>query len=206
MSLPSGSVIELAPGVHPGGLFIEADLEVRGVGGAVDSGADAGSPSILDAILDAGGRGAVVHIAEDGLQVLLAGLRLRGGNAQLGAGVFLEGASAVVLRDLVIEAGRAPGGGSAVSAIRGQLTLERCRVEGEALFTGVARVTLRDTVVTEDLLVREGAQVALVGGSVEGMLDIRGTTTRKPTVTVDGTLLRDVHNNPTLPGELVGAR
>jgi hypothetical protein len=187
--LPSGSVVTLAPGPHPDGVFVEGDLEIHGTGST----------------LDAHGRGAVVHIAEDGISVLLTGVTLRGGNSQLGAGLFVEGASDVVLRDVVIEAGRAPGGGSGVGAIRGRLTLERCRVQGEALFTGIATVTLRDTVVTQDLLVREGARVELIGGAVEGMLDIRGTTTRKPTVTVRGAALSDIHNNPQLPGELIRA-
>ena len=183
---PAGSVVELAPGEHRGALFVDGDLEVRGVG----------------AVLDARGRGAVAHVVEDRLKVVLSGLTLRGGRAQLGAGLFVEGHSEVVLRDVTIEAGRATGGGSAVGAIRGQLTLERCRVQGEALFTGVSRVVLKDTVVTDDLLVREGADVVLEGGVVEGSLDIRGTTTRAPTVTVRGTDIGEVHNHPRMPGTL----
>jgi len=182
----AGSVVELAPGVHRGALFVDGDLEVHGP----------------DAVLDAKGRGAVAHVVEDRLKVVLSGLTLRGGRAQLGAGVFIEGHSEVLLRNVTIEAGRATGGGSAVGAIRGQLTLESCRVQGEALFTGVSRVVLRDTVVTDDLLVREGADVVLEGGAVEGSLDIRGTTTRAPTVTVRGTQIAELHNHPQMPGTL----
>lgn len=182
----AGSVVELAAGEHRGALFVDGNLEVHGP----------------DAVLNAHGRGAVAHVVEDRLKVVLSGLTLRGGRAQLGAGVFVEGHSEVLLRNVTIEAGRATGGGSAVGAIRGQLTLEGCRVQGEALFTGVSRVVLRNTVVTDDLLVREGADVVLEGGAVEGSLDIRGTTTRAPTVTVRGTLLADVHNHPEMPGTL----
>ncbi len=186
VALQGATVVELAPGEHAGSLFVESSIDVRGPG----------------ATLNAGGRGSVAHIVDDGLTVKVSGLTLRGGNAQLGAGVFVEGASQVVLHDVVIQGGTSPGGGNAIGAIRGELTLERCRIEGEALFTGISRVTLKDTVVTADLLVREGAQVVLIGGAVEGSLDIRGTTTRAPTVTVQGTTVHEVHNNPDLPGTL----
>ncbi len=188
-SLPADGVVVLLPGAHRGALFVEAALRVEGAG----------------ATLDAHGRGATVHAAGDEGCLQLVGLRLRGGRSELGACLRIDGDMRVEAEGCVIEAGLAGQGGDAVGALRGSLRMVGCRVLGELMLTGVAEAELVDCVVEGDLKLREGADLRLIGGAVRGTLDLRGSTTRAPTCTVEGTLLAAVRNDPRLPGAITGA-
>lgn len=187
-SLPADSAVLLLPGAHRGALFVEAALQVDGEG----------------ATLDAHGRGATVHAAGDEGLLRIVGLRLRGGRSELGACLRVDGDMGVEAEGCVIEAGLAGQGGDAVGALRGRLRLVGCQVLGELMLTGVAEAELVNCVVEGDLKLREGASLRLVGGAVRGTLDLRGTTTRAPTCTVEGTALAALRNDPRLPGLVMG--
>jgi hypothetical protein len=107
------------------------------------------------------------------------------------------------LRDGVIEAGKpAQGGASAFGAAAGEVELERMEVRGDMLLTGAVTVRLVGCTVTGAVRVREGAKVEVRGGSVRGGVDVRGTTTRSPTVTLIDAEAR-VTNDESMPGTVV---
>jgi hypothetical protein len=54
--------------------------------------------------------------------------------------------------------------------------------------------------VPGDLLAQDGAQVTLKGGRVGGTVRLLGTSTRQPTVTVDGAAVGAVDNGGRWPG------
>lgn len=197
--LKEGAVVCLAPGVHRGGLTIEASLTLRGEPGAV---------------LDAGRRGAVLNIEVDDAKVTIETLTLRGGAGDGGGGLRLNGWSEITVNNCVLEdneamlAGGGVGGGILVA--RGTLLLNdsvlrenRARSGSDLMVTGAARATVRGGEMAGDVSVREGAELVMVGTRVKGALQAGGTTTRAPVVTLRGTRIDGgVENDANLPAAI----
>ncbi len=194
-ALPADATeLVFAPGVHRGPLVLTRSAHLRGEDGAV---------------LDAAGFGSVVQVHEDDLELTLENLTLRGGHADAGAGVRLGGYSTLRLRGCTVEGCRAPSNtGGGAWAWRGTLVLEDCtfrdnaaRAGSDVMATGTARVEILRGSYAGDLAAREGATLLLEDARVEGRLDVRGTTTRAPSVRLVGSApAGGVHNDPVLPG------
>jgi hypothetical protein len=182
--------VVLAPGVHPGGVEIVRDTVLRGEPGAV---------------LDNGGRGRVLLVQEDGITVEIEGIVVRGGHAELGAGLAVTADAVVRVRDCVFDGNhrvqlRAAGFGAGA----GFTTFTRCRLgpRDDVHVGQSARVAFEDCDVAGDLAVVEGAQVEIVGGRV-GRLRVRGTTTQLPSVRVVGAAVAEVDLDDAIPGVVV---
>ncbi len=194
-ALPADAAeLVFAPGLHRGPLVFTRSVRVRGEEGAV---------------IDAAGFGAVVQVHEDDLEVSLENLTLRGGHADAGGGVRLGGYSTVRLSRCTVEDCRAPSNtGGGAWAFRGTLILEDCTFRGnvaragsDLVATGTARVEIRGGGYAGDLAAREGATLVIEDAQVDGTLDVRGTTTRAPTVRIVGAApAGGVRNDPVLPG------
>ncbi len=188
-AIAAGGEVVLAPGVHRGGLFIEASVRLVGEPGAV---------------LDAGGRGPVLFIAADDLEVQVRSLRLTGGHSELGAGVKLTGWSRLSLVGCEVEGYRsAQGGAAGLGQSAGELVLEDCRFgAGDGLLlTGLAEARLVGCALLGACHVREGASATLSGGRV-AELWLRGTSTRQPSVVSDGAEIGVIHNDAAHPGRV----
>lgn len=192
-----GAVLVLAPGEHSGGLFVEGPLRVEGEGHAPGA-----APT---AVIHAHGKGAAVHAAGEEGTLQLVGLVLKGGRAELGAALCIDGPMRVEAEGCVFEAGRADQGGETVGGLRGALHLRGCRLAGSALLTGILDAVFEDCVVEGDLVLREGAALRLVGGEVRGHIDLRGTTTRAPSVHLEGGAKARLKNHAAHPGTVSGA-
>jgi hypothetical protein len=187
--------VVLAPGVHHGSLEIERSLVLRGEPGA---------------ILDGGARGWTVLIQADEATVRIEGLTLRNGHAEVGANLYVNGWSEVELVDCRFEDGRALGAGGAGAWIAaGQVRFRDCSFSGnlarwgsDLVATGAAEVSAERTRFAGDVAAREGAQLTLSHCRVEGRLDLRGTTTRAPEVSLLSTEVAVLVNDPELPATL----
>jgi hypothetical protein len=188
--LDAGGVICLQAGVYPGGLFIERSVEIRGVPGSV---------------IDAGGRGAAVRVAVDDVVAVVAGVELRGGHGELGAGVRLDAYADLTLSNCTITGNRPTQGGAAVGASRGTLRVEGGKIEGGVLLTGAVEAVVSEANTSGGARIREGARVTWSGGAIDGVVSVAGTTTRAPRLVLLATKLSEpVENDEALPGEVVG--
>lgn len=183
-----GAVVCLAAGVHAGRLDLSHSLTLRGQTGA---------------ILDGGGRGPVVRIGADGLQVVIEGLEIRNGAARFGSGVQVEGYSKVTLRGCTVSGNRrGEGGGTGLGARRGVVAVEGCAFGDEVTVTGTAQATFSGADLDE-LNVLDKAKVRLESTSVKRPVTLRGTTTSKPTLTLGPGVSAEVRNHDTVPGVVV---
>ena len=189
-------VLVFAPGVHVYSLVLPRSVRLVGEPGA---------------IVDAGGAGPLLSVTEDDLEIVVEGLTLRGGHSDGGGGVRLTGFSTLTLRRCTITRCSAPtnqGGGAL--ALRGSLTLEQCTFTGnlaragsDLVATGISEVHILGGTYDGDLIAREGATLHVRDARVAGKIHVRGTTTRAPTVRLDGvTALGGVENDAVLPGVL----
>ena len=188
--IAANAVICLAPGRYPGVLRVDVPVTIQASGGA---------------ILDAAGRGVVMHIAEHGIQVQLSGLTFTGGDAEFGAGLLVDSHGEVALDDCRFEGNtRGRGGGAAIGASRGRLLLRNVRAadDQDVVFTGVAQAAGDGVRLDAPLNVRDGAKVALKGGVVKHVT-LRGTTTRQPELVLEDVQTGTVENHPTVPGRVV---
>jgi hypothetical protein len=139
--------------------------------------------------------------------VKLVGVELRGGHAELGAGVRVTGWSTVRLEDCAVGGNRPVQGGSGgLGVSAGHVTAVRVRFAADAglLLTGASEVELDACEVLGEARVREGAQVKIIDSTI-ARLDVRGTTTRTPTVDVRGATIREpVVNDDEQPGTITG--
>lgn len=187
--LSEGAVVCFAPGTHPVNLRLETSVTLVGEAGAV---------------LDGQGKGPVVHIPTNRIEVALSGLTLTGGQAELGSGLFVDGYAKVTLQDVVFEGnGAARGGGVGLGARAGFLTLKGGRFgeKDDMLLTNTTQATIEGPDVQGDAAILDGAKVTWTGGRVGGTLTLRGTTTRAPQVTlvgVDGSVANDAQLPATL--------
>jgi hypothetical protein len=195
--LDAGGDYALGEGTWQGPFVLTRSVTLRGEAGTV---------------LDAGGRGPVLAIGDDDLEVRLVGLTLRNGHADGGAGLRLTGWSAVRMEGCAVLECSAPGNtGGGVAALRGALELVGCSFLGnraaagsDLLATGVAEVRVSGGRFAGDVALREGARVVLDGVAVDGVVDVRATTTRAPHLrhsrcTLGGGLRNDVQH----PGIIV---
>lgn len=191
-ALTGGGVVCFAPGVYLGAYTVDRSVTLRGEPGAV---------------LDAAGKGSVLLVAQDDLVVGVEGLTLRNGHNAAGGGLLLRGYSAVTLASCVVEGARASEAGGAVYAAAGQLVVTASEFRGNAgsfgqdlIATGVAEVTVRGSRFGGDVAAREGAVLELTDTAVAGTVDVRGTTTRGPKVTIAGGAVARVQNDERVPG------
>ncbi len=186
--LVDGATVCLGSGVHLGGLEITHSVTVKGDPGAV---------------IDAGGRGPAVVVTGDGLTVRIEGVTLVGGHAELGAGLRVEGDSRVI-----VDGGGArdnhggAAGGAGIGMVRGTLELTGGDWQ-DALITGFATVNAQGATFTGEVRLREEGALVCVGCRLDGGLSLRGTTTRRPSATLDMATVGVVHNDPTHPGLLI---
>lgn len=117
---------------------VEADVTIRAVGGR-----DA-------TVIDAGRSGTVVDITGDGLDVVIEGLTIRGGQGEQGGGISCSGHSELTLFDTAVRDNQAREGGGIYS--------DRCEVEAYGLQLKANRA------------VGDGAGMVVDGGSawIEG--------------------------------------
>lgn len=189
--LVDGAVICLREGVHQASLRVGANVTLRGEPGA---------------ILDAGGRGPVVRVDKDQLEVTVQDLVLRNGAHQAGSGVVVDAYATVKLVGCTIE-GNQPdeGGGNGLRVTRGWVTVVDTTVgpsDGVVVST-TAEVDFTGGELQGDLRVLDGAKVRLEGTTVRGKLLLRGTRTRKPTLTLKGAEVPGLDNDSPHPGTVV---
>ena len=181
------AVICLAPGRYPGALRVAVPVTIQASSGAT---------------LDAEGKGPVVHITQNGIQVRLSGLTFTGGDAEFGAGLLVDAYGEVALDRCRFEGNtRGDGGGAAIGALRGRLLLRDVETSSgqDVVLDGVTEAAGEQLRLTAPLHVRDGAKVALRGGAV-AEVHVRGTTTRKPELVLDGVDTGTVDNHATVPG------
>ena len=199
-AVAAGGTVCLGAGVHAGPLVLTKSVVLRGDAGAV---------------IDAGGRDSVLRIEGDDLVIRVEAVTLRGGVAEAGGGLALTGWSEVVVVGCTLESNQArgragsSGGGGGAYASRGTLRFEgstfrdnRAPIGSDLFVTGASEVTLTGGHLAGDIAGREGTKLALAGVAVAGALDVRGTTTRAPTVVVQGGSLGSVRNDPSLPASV----
>ena len=137
---PTGATVCVSPGVYVESLaFQGAELHIIGVGG----------PGAT--VLDGAGVGSTIWIdAGEGPDLVLEGLRVQGGSAVQGGGIWIDSASPTLTR-LVITGNQAAdeGGGVAVNGAASP-AMSRCLVEGNsaAVGGGVAVLTGAEIAVT----------------------------------------------------------
>jgi hypothetical protein len=188
--LTEGAVVCLAPGVHQGGLRVEVSVDLLGEPGAV---------------LDGGGRGPVVHVAANGVELRMRGLELRNGAAEFGSGMLVDAYAQVVLEDCGFSANAVgQGRGAAIGMARGRLVAKglRTAVDNDLFFDVLAEVALDSPAVQGGMHVRDGAKVAVKGGQLAGPLTVAGTTTRRPSLVLEGVDAPAVDNSATVPGSV----
>lgn len=193
--LGKGDELLLGAGLHVASLMPGVSVVLRGEDGAILEGA--GSHC--------------VHVDVDGIEVTLDNLTLRKGYAEAGGGACLTGWSTLRLRHCHIEDNSASeGGGGGAFAARGRLELEDCdfshnrgRFGADLAASGAAEVVVKGGHFAADVAVREGAVISFDGVVIDGVLDIRGTTTRAPTVRLrESSAAGGVVNDANLPGTL----
>jgi hypothetical protein len=188
--LAAGGVLCLQAGMYDGALFLEKSVEIRGVPGT---------------IIDAGGRGAALRVGTDDVVAIVSNVELRGGHGELGAGVRLDGYSDLTLRDCTIAGNKPTQGGAAVGASKGTLRVSGGHIDGGMLLTGIVEATLTKPEIEGGLRVRDGANVTVTGGRIGGEVDVAGTTTRAPKVSLAGTSLSEpIKNDEENPGTIAG--
>ena len=194
-ALSGGGVVCFSAGVYPGAFTLGANVTLRGDPGAV---------------LDAAGKGSVLQVSDDDLQIRVEGITLRNGHNDAGGGLFLHGWSDVTVDRCVVEGARASQAGGAVYVSAGRLTVTGSEFRGNAgrfgqdlIATGASDVTIATSSFSSDIAAREGAVVSLTNSTVAGTVDVRGTTTRGPTVTIAGGSVPRVRNDAAVPGTVI---
>jgi len=187
-----GAVIAIAAGDYAVRLVVRRSLTLTGEPGARLEGV-AGRP--------------IVRVDADGIELVLAGLVLADGEAELGGALQLGCGARVVARDCRFAGNRAQKGG-AIYVSDGELVCEGCTFEGNGAqqggalhVDGVARVRLDGCTVAGNaaprgagVSVHDGATVVLTATSFvdqagDGVdLRVRGTTSRAPEVLLEATV------------------
>ena len=198
--LLDGADLVLAPGIHVGCIVVEHNVSISGEPGA---------------ILDADRRGPTLAIAEDGLQIRISGVTIRGGAGEAGGGLRLTGRSEITLTNCTFDDNEATLGGSGVGGGvwcgRGKVALVDCRFtqnrarNGNDLYlTNVGWVTVSGGSFAGDIFVGEGARFDATATRIHGRLSSRGTTTRAPMISLRGTQVSGgIDNDANLPASYV---
>lgn len=220
---PSGGVLCLKKGTYPGNLRISKSITIKGVDGARET------------VLSSKDRGSVVTITGDDYEVRLSGLTFRDGNApESGGGINLQGFSLVAVADSIFENNRARQyGGGAVYAGAGEVVIERCVLSGNSAGTmmpgkegsdlavgrnggaifadGIAKVTLKDSLIVKNsalngsaVLAKEGSSLeirrcTIADNSGETALKISSSTTRSPSVKISESIVSGKISAPNYP-------
>ncbi|MBT3218718.1 MAG: hypothetical protein HN348_06470 [Proteobacteria bacterium] len=183
-----GAVICLGPGKHMGPLPIAHSVTLRGE---------------KDTIVEAAGKGPVLSVAANKLEVTVQGLTLRDGYAEFGSGMLVEGMSRVNIEDCVFDGNRqAKGGATGLGVRRGIVVVKNSSFSAtdDVGVNNIAQVEFHQCAIAGKLGVYDGAKVTLQGGKVQGTLKVRGTTSRKPSVAIHGCEVPNIENHPTVPG------
>lgn len=179
-------------GRHEGGLFVEASSVYIGGPGAV---------------VDAGNRGAALHITTEETDVIARNLTFTGGRAELGGGVRVDARAVVTLEDCVIDGNHARQGGACGAGVRaGEVHFVRVKfaANDDVLLKGACEVEFEACDIAGDVRVQDGAKVRFVGGRIGGRLLVTGNPSRAPTVELDGTDVAMFENDEEFPGDVTG--
>jgi len=197
-SAPAGATLCLAAGEYVALVEIERSVTLIGVAGRT--------------VLKGTGRGSILGLHEDGLDVRLEGLTFTGGVARQGGALALGAQSRLNVTDCTFTGNRAGEyGGGALFANRGELTVSGCRFEGNrgvqggaVLLDGVVRARFEGCAFTGNqaeqggaVRAREGAMATFrsvtFGGNASPVpgsaLRVAGSSSRTPTVTLEGCTL-----------------
>ena len=179
-------------GRHAGGLFIEASGVWAGADGAV---------------VDAGDRGAALHVTEDEVDVIVRNVTFTGGRAELGGGVRVDAWAVVTLEDCVIDGNHAREGGACGAGVRaGEVHFVRVKfgAKDDVLVKGACEVEFDACDIAGDVRIQDGATVRFVGGRIGGKLLVTGNPSRVPTVNFAGTEVGMFENDEEFPGDVTG--
>ncbi len=179
-------------GRHEGGLFVEVSSVFIGGPGAV---------------VDAGDRGAALHITTEETDVIARNLTFTGGRAELGGGVRVDARAVVTLEDCVVEGNHARQGGACGAGVRaGEVHFVRVRFgpNDDVLIKGACEVEFDSCEIAGNVRIQDGAKVRFVGGNIGGHLLVTGNPSRVPTVVLDGTEVAMFENDDEFPGHVIG--
>ena len=179
-------------GRHEGGLFVES------------SSVYVGGP---DAVVDAGNRGAALHVTSEETDVIVRNVTFTGGRSELGGGVRVDAWAVVTLEDCVIEGNHAREGGACGAGVRsGEVHFVRVKFgpKDDVLIKGACEVEFDACDIAGDVRIQDGAKVRFVGGRIGGKLLVTGNPSRVPTVDLDGTEVALFENDDEFPGAVTG--
>ncbi len=214
----AGEVLCLDPGKHVGGLSVTRSVTLQGSGGAEAT------------TLEGTGRGAVLHVEEDGATLRLVGLTITGGNGGEGGGLSMQAFGEVHVSDCVFKGNKAPRyGGGAIFANRGKLVIRDTRFEsndgnqgGALLLDQATRAEIKGATFFKNhasqggaVRVKEGVEATFtdcrfeMNSAPEGsVLLANGTTTRAPIVKLESCAVLDgtITNDKQVPAKIRIAR
>jgi hypothetical protein len=181
-------VICLGPGLHHGRFFIDQSVQLRGEG---------------EAVLDAGGAGAVLHVAADDIDVSITNLTIQRGRAEWGAGLRVDAEARVRATGLRVGPGTAPQGGDGVGVSRGRLDWQGGSLRGELAVQGLGTVRCEGLPLPQVSLRGEG-RLELGPGATAARLRMRGEPRREPVLALDGGAVEALEPDPRFPGRVEG--
>lgn len=199
---PKGAVLCVQPSRVVATLGFSRNITLRGVG-----------DSPADVVIDADQEGPVLHVREDGIEVTLENLTLRGGLYDSGGALSLRSASSVTLRSCIVADNEAEEvGGGAFYVHSGRLSLTDCTLEenrapmgGALLLSGDGNVSMSGGTIRGNKAERGGAAAMRHGGtlSLQGVafagneatdsggaaIYLKGSDRGTPTLSVQGSEL-----------------
>lgn len=190
--LSEGAVICLKAGTHTVNLSLGVSITLIGEDGAV---------------LDGGRRGPVVHVGADKAKVTLKNLQITNGTHDFGSGLLVDAYADVFVEDCVFEGNHGgEGHGAGIGARRGWVTVTNSRfgAADDLVFTTTNEAFLTNATVEGEMRVLDGAKVEVTGGSVAGKVTVRGTTTRRPSLTLkSGASVPNIEVDAVVPGDVI---
>ena len=191
-AIKSNNTILLASGRHKGGVTITRDIKIIGEIGAVIEGDGTANPTIC--------------IAEDGIEVTLSGISIEKGAAEFGSGVLIDAYAEVTIDGCRFKDNfKGSGGGVGIGILLGNAKLKDCRFEQEqdAFVSNIGEASFVNCAILGGMSAYDGAQVYCNGGEIQGKISMRGSSSRKPTVSIDGTSVDGIENHRLYPGQLI---
>ncbi len=181
---PDNAVICLASGRHSGHLFVERSVTLRGEPGA---------------ILDAGGRGSVIHVATDGTTVQIEQVTLTRGHSELGGGLRVDADSRVVLVGVTFENNRADAG-EALGLVRGEVRLHDCTVTGSVHVGGFAMLYTEASKLSGQTTLVDSAEMQVTDGTLADSVRLVGRPRQQPVLHIAGARVTTIEQHPKFPG------
>ena len=190
-AVKSNHTILLAPGRHKGGVTITKDIKIIGEIGAVIEGDGTANPTIF--------------ISEDGIEVTLSNISIEKGAAEFGSGILIDAYAEVAIDGCRFKDNlKGSGGGVGIGILLGNAKLKDCRFEEEqdAFVSNAGEASFVNCALLGGMSAYDGAQIYCKGGEIKGKLSMRGSSSRKPIVAIDGTSIDGIENHRLYPGQL----